>query len=374
VSINLQGIINLGEREDYIRELTMNRPLATIPFAGRYRLIDFTLSNMVNSGIDSISLIVKNKFHSLNDHIGPGKDWDLDRKTGGLRILYPDMQPDLNLISVGDIPVVRSNLSHFSSIKKDYILLTRSNYIGNINYRPAFEEHVKKGSDITILTRHIRNGRARVELLGMDIVQKRNNSYTIGRNLGNQNDFDLSIEMFIMKKSVFLRIIHDAIEEGAEAFLKKAIISRLGEYKVSTYTIEDDILPIHSIQQYYNASLAILDPAYAEYLFYKHGKIYTKAKDAPSTLYAAGSEVNHSLIANGCVIEGTVENSIIFRDVHIGRGAVVRNSIVFQDTDISTGANLNYCIVDKFVHVGKGKVLMGDGGLPYVIKKGVSIR
>lgn len=371
---NLQGIINLGEREDYIRELTMNRPLATVPFAGRYRLIDFTLSNMVNSGIDSISLIVKNKFHSLNDHIGPGKDWDLDRKTGGLRILYPDMQPDSNLISIGDIPVVRSNLSHFASIKKDHILLTRSNYIGNIDFVPALDAHIKEGNDITILTRHIQQGRVRVDLLGMDIVQKRNGSYSIGRNLGNQNNFDLSIEMYIMKKSVFLRIVHETIEEGVEAFLKKAIIARLSDYKVNTYTISVDILPIHSIQQYYNASLTILDPEYAQYLFYNNGKIYTKAKDAPSTLYSSGSDVNHSLIANGCVIEGTVENSIIFRDVHIGRGAVVRNSIVFQDTQISSRANLNYCIVDKFVHVGSGKVLMGDGGLPYVISKGASIR
>lgn len=374
MSINLQGIINLGEREEYIRELTMNRPLATVPFAGRYRLIDFMLSNMVNSGIDSISLIVKNKFHSLNDHIGPGKDWDLDRKTGGLRMLYPDMEPDSNLISIGDIPVVRSNLSHFASIKKDHILLTRSNYIGNIDFRPALDAHIQEGNDITILSRNIRQGRVRLELLGMDIVTEKNGAYTIGRNLGNQNDFDLSIEMYIMKKSVFLRIIHEAIEDGNEAFLKKAIIARLSNFKVNTYTLEVDVLPIHSIQQYYNASIAILDPTYAQYLFYQNGNILTKVKDAPSTLYAKGSEVNHSLIANGCVIEGTVENSIIFRDVHVGRGAIVRNSIVFQDTKISPRANLNYCIVDKFVHIGPGKVLMGDGGLPYVISKGASIR
>lgn len=368
------GIINLGEREEYIKELTEVRPIAAVPFGGRYRMIDFTLSNMINSGIDYIGIVLKDKFHSLNDHIGPGKSWDLDRKTGGLRMLYPNIEPNPTQISVGDLPVLRDNLDYVVRTTKKHILLTRSNYIGNIDFTKPHQQHIETDSDITILTRHIVRGRNRVDLLGLDIVTMENGEISIGRNLGNQDEFDLSIEMFFFKKSVFMEIVTEAIEAGNEAYLKRAIIDRLKHYRVATFTLDSDILPIHSLQSYYNASMQILDPSYSDYLFYRHGKIYTKVKDAPSTMYLGQTNVNNALLANGCIIEGTVENSIIFRGVRIGKDTVVRNSIVFQNVTIGDNCNINNCVFDKNVVVGKNKVLMGDGGLPYVIKKGVVVK
>lgn len=368
------GIINLGEREEYIKELTEVRPLAAVPFGGRYRLIDFTLSNMINSGIDYIGIILKDKFHSLNDHIGPGKYWDLDRKTGGLRMLYPNIEPDPTHISVGDLPVLRDNFNFVLHSNKQYVLFTRSNYLGNIDYTPAYEHHVNSDSDITVLTRHIQRGRDRVDLLGLDLVTQRDGEISIGRNLGNQDEFELSTEMYLFKRDVFIEIISQAVEGGTNAYLKRAILDRLPNYQVSTFTVDSDVLPIHSLQSYYNASMQILDPTYADYLFYRHGKIYTKVKDAPSTMYLGDTDVNNTLIANGCVIEGTVENSIIFRGVTIGKNTVIRNSILFQDVVIGEGCNINNCVFDKNVVMGRNKVLMGDGGLPYVIKKGVVIK
>lgn len=374
MSNDVLGIINLGEREEYIKELTEVRPLAAVPFGGRYRMIDFTLSNMINSGIDYIGIVLKDKFHSLNDHIGPGKSWDLDRKTGGLRMLYPNIEPDPTQLTIGDLPVLRDNFNFVLKTSKRHVLLTRSSYIGNIDFNPAYQHHVETDSDITILTRHIVRGRDRVDLLGLDIVAEEDGELSIGRNLGNQDEYDLSVEMYFLKKDVFIEIVSQAVETGKEAYIKRAIIDRLRNYKVTTFVLDSDILPIHSLQSYYNASMQILDPAYAEYLFYKHGKIYTKVKDAPSTMYLGQTDVNNTLIANGCIIKGTVENSIIFRGVHIGKGTVVRNSIVFQDVQIGENCNINNCVFDKNVVVGKNKVLMGDGGLPYVIKKNVVIK
>ena len=368
------GIINLGEREEYIKELTEVRSIAALPFGGRYRMIDFTLSNMINSGIDWIGIVLKDKFHSLNDHIGPGKYWDLDRKTGGLRMLYPNIEPNPTNLSIGDLPVLRDNFNFVLRSSKQHVLLTRSSYLGNIDYNDAYEHHIATDSDITVLTRHIVRGRDRVDLLGLDLVMHNDGEISIGRNLGNQDEYDLSVEMYLFKKNIFVDIVTQAIESGNEAFLKRAIAERLKNYHVTTYQLDSDILPIHSLQSYYNASMQLLDPAYAEYLFYRHGKIYTKVKDAPSTMYLGKTNVNNSLIANGCIIEGTVENSILFRGVRIGKDAIVRNSIVFQDSVIDAGCNINNCVFDKNVVVGKHKVLMGDGGLPYVIKKGVVIK
>lgn len=364
------GLINLGERETYIRDLTQYRPLATIPFAGRYCLIDFMLSSMVNSGIDTISILVKDKFHSLNDHLGFGKWWDLDRKTGGLRILYPNI--DDETLFQGDLERLADNLIFFEKTKKEHVLLTRSNYIGNIDFATPFSLHEDTDADITLLTKKIRDGRTRVDLLGLDILMKNEGQVFVGRNLGNQQNFDLGMEMYFIKKDVFLEIIYDALE-SADRNLNAAINNRLPRYKVMTYALSEEILPIHSMQQYYNASLRILNPDYAQELFYRNGKIFTKVKDAPSTIYMKGSEVNNSLVANGCVIEGTVENSIIFRDVHIGKGAVVRNSIIFQGGRIGEDAQINFAILDKRAKVGDGKLLMGDGGLPYFVSKGANL-
>lgn len=366
------GLINLGEKETYIRDLTQYRPLATIPFAGRYCLIDFMLSSMVNSGMDTISILVKNKFHSLNDHLGFGKWWDLDRKTGGLRILYPNIHE--NTLLQGDVQRLADNLIYFEKMKQEHVLLTRSNYIGNIDFTTPFSLHEDSGADITLLTKKIREGRSRTDLLGLDILMKNEGQVFVGRNLGNQQNFDLGMEMYFIKKDVFLEIVYNAMESGNEHFLSTAISTRLPKYKVMTYALSEEILPIHSMQQYYNASLRVLDPDYAEELFYKHGKIFTKVKDAPSTIYMKGSEVNNSIVANGCFIEGTVENSIIFRDVHIGKGAVVRNSIVFQGGKIGRDAQINFAILDKRSTVGNGRLLMGDGGLPYFVSKGANIQ
>lgn len=374
MNVNILGVINLGEREDHIRELTPHRPLAAVPFGGRYRLVDFMLSNFVNSGIDDVAVILKDKYHSINDHISHGKDWDLDRRTGGLRMLYPDVSDGPSLSSGGDLPIIQRNMNFFVRNKKDHVLLVRSNYIGNIDFNSPIEDHIESGRDITVLTRTVEEGRNRMELLGLDIILPDDGKVRIGTNVGQHDSYDLSIEMYILKKEVFLDIISRAIEDGSETYLKRIIVRELANYNVGKYVIPSDIMPIQSLQNYYNASMRILDEDYQKYLFYENGKIYTKVKDAPSTLYLGDTEVNNSFIANGCIIEGTVENSIIFRNVHIKKGAVVLNSIIFQDSVIGERSSINYCILDKKVEIGNERVLMGDGGSPYVIKKGAVIR
>lgn len=371
---NVLGVINLGEKEDNINEITVHRPIATIPFAGRYRLIDFILSSMTNSGIDTISIVLKNKFHSINDHIGPGKYWDLDRKTGGLRLLYPSIDYDKFTTLVGDISVFNENISYFHERKQDQILFARSNYLGNINFSDAIEDHLESSRDITILTRSIKNGSSRLDLLGYDMVVNKDGNITIGRNLGNQENFEISVEMYLIKKEVFIDIIKTSIESGSEAYFKQAFLKRLKDYEVGTYGLDVDIFPVGSIQSYFNASMNLLNPEYAKYLFFKNGKIVTKIKDEPSTIYKKGAKVKNSLVANGCIIEGNVENSIIFRGAIIKKGTNIRNSIIFQDVTVGENSNINYCILDKDVVVNNNKTLIGDTGVPYIVKKGVIIK
>ncbi len=371
MKMKVAGLINLGEKEDYIKDLTQFRPLATVPFAGRYCLIDFMLSSMVNSGIETISILVKDKFHSLNDHLSFGKWWDLDRKTGGLRILYPDIKEETAF--EGDLHRLRSNMLYFEKMKVEHILLTRSNYLGNLDFRSSFEAHVSSGADITALTKRVKQGKTRVDLLGLDILMREGDQIYLGRNLGNQDEFELGVEIYFIKKHVFMEIVSEALEQGREISLSGAIERRLSKYQVEIFSLEEEILPIYSVQQYYNASLRILEEDKARELFYKNGKIYTKVKDAPSSMYMEGSVVKNSLVANGCIIEGTVENSILFRNVKIGKGAIIRNSIIFQGSTLEENVQVNFAILDKRSHIGRGRILMGDGGLPYFLGKGARV-
>jgi glucose-1-phosphate adenylyltransferase len=362
------AIINLNEIEEKIKELTHNRPIAGIPFAGRYRVIDFTLSNMVNSGISLISIFTKDKYRSLVDHIGPGKPWDLDRKRDGLFMLHPMIDYNNQVGRFGDIENFRNNLDFIIKAKQEYVLITRSYIIANVDFKEAFKFHVDRDADITIITKLVENGREATNYLGMDTVFVEDGLVkNIGKNLGNNDIFNMSMEMYIMKKDVLVRIITDAIEKGDSEHLKQAFYKSVKNYKIANYTYTGYISVINSTINYYRASMQLLNRE--KYMEVFENKVLTKIKDEPSTLYTQTSDVKNSLIANGCIIEGTVENSILFRGVHVKKGAVVRNSIIMQGTKIEENANVNFIISDKSAHISENKILMGDGGVPFVIGK-----
>lgn len=371
----LMGIINLGENEERISELTHNRPIAAIPFAGRFRVIDFMLSNMVNSGIGRVTVMTKNKFYSLIDHIGPGKYWDLDRKSDGLRMIHPYVDYTEEIFTYGDLDSFRRNIGHIEHSKHKYVLLTRSYFVGNISFKGAFRFHRENEVDITYISKRVTDANLRTSLLGLDVITTGEDGEVagIGTNLGNIPEVDISLEMMIINKDVLVEIIKDSAARSDAKFLKQAIVNRLNKYKTQNYNIEDEMFCINSTQNYFKASMELLNKEFAGDVFSGNGKIFTKIKDAPPTVYRPGSSVKSSLVANGSIIEGTVENSIIFRDVKIEKGAVVRNSIIFQGSRIGKGANLNFIITDKNVKVSDKKILMGDGGVPYVIGKGMEV-
>lgn len=365
------GIINLSEADDLLKELTNHRPIAAIPFGGRYRVIDFQLSNMVNSGIEMVSIFTKDKFRSLQDHIGPGKSWNLDRKRDGLFMLHPMINYNEPVIRYGDMETFKNNVGFIRRSRQKYVVISKSYMITNINYTTAFEFHKESGADITMVCKQIEKGKDNPEFLGLEMLScdKQGNLKSIGRNFGKIDEFCLSLEMYIMKKDLLVDIIVDAYERGDSDYLKEAIMKRISELKVNVYEHKGEVFCINNIENYFKASMDLLDRMVYEDLFKSHGKIHTKVKDEPSTIYKNTSCVTSSLLANGSIIEGKVENSIIFRDVHIKKGAIVRNSIIMQGSVIGETANLNYVIADKNVTIKDKKTLMGDAKAPFVIKK-----
>lgn len=371
----LMGIINLSEADDLIKDLTYHRPIAAIPYGGRYRVIDFQLSNMVNCGIEMVTIFTKDKFRSLQDHIGPGKSWNLDRKRDGLFMLHPMINYNEPIIRYGDMETFKNNAGFIRRSRQKYVVITKSYMLTNINYTKAFEFHKESGADITMVCKHIDNAKDNPEFLGLDILScdGKGNVKSVGRNFGKIDNFCLSLEMYIMKKDLLVDIIVDSYEKGDSDYLKEAIMKRMGDLKVNMYEHKGEAFCINSIESYFKANMALLDQSIFKDIFSANGKIHTKVKDEPSTIYKDTSSVTSSLLANGSIIEGTVENSIIFRGVHIKKGAIVRNSIIMQGTVVGETASLDYVITDKNVTISDRKTLKGDKSAPYVIKKNHTI-
>lgn len=371
----LMGIINLSESDEMLKELANHRPIAAIPFGGRYRVIDFQLSNMVNSGIEMVSVITKHKFRSLQDHIGPGKSWGLARKRDGLFMLHPMINYNEPILRYGDMQTFKNNANFIKRSRQEYVILSKSYMVTNIDYRKAFEFHKESGSDITMICKDVSDAKSNPQYMGLDIINcdSNNSVKSVGRNFGKSDEFCLSLEMYIMKKDLLVDVIVESYEKGDSDFLKEAFMKAIPDLKVNAYKHDGEVFCINSVNSYFESSMELLDRSIFNDVFKSNGKIHTKVKDEPSTLYKDTSCVTSSILANGSIIEGTVENSIIFRGVHIKKGSIVRNSIIMQGCVIGETANLNYVIADKNVIISDKKILMGDENVPYVINKNQKI-
>jgi glucose-1-phosphate adenylyltransferase len=367
------GIINLSESEGAIKEITYNRPIATIPIAGRYRVIDYTLSNMVNAGIHNVAIFTRGKSRSLMDHLGTGKDWDLDRKIDGLFVLNPVINLDEMITNKGDIENFKNHMDYIEHSKQKYVLLTRSYMICNVNYGDALKYHKKTGADITIIYKNMENHHHKFincDTLNLDASSK---VISIGKNTGKTKFYNMSMEMYIMKKELFLEIIQKSISTGESEYLKQAIFLNMKNLNVNAYPFRGYLSCINSIQNYYKTNMELLDIKISQELFYKNGLIYTKVKNEPPTKYTDSAKVTNSIVANGCVIKGTLENSIVGRGVVIKKGAVVKDSIVMSKSVIEERVYLKNVILDKYVHITRGKVLYGDKKNSFVIKKNMKL-
>jgi glucose-1-phosphate adenylyltransferase len=328
MKLPMMGVINLIHEADEMGSLTANRCLATVPFGGRYRLIDFVLSSMVNSGIPKVAVFAHTKFRSLMDHLGSGSNWDLHRKQSGLFVLPPSME-DQTDFGKGDLYHFYRNRDYFARSPLDYVVISRSHMVCNVDFAKVLDQHRETGADITVVCKRCPEG-----LPGLARKVKINET---GRIVEMQDHFGrlesevVSMEMYVLSKDLLLDLVETSLAQGRDHFVRHTILSRLNKLHVNAYMHDGVLGVVNNIAAFYRHSMELLQPEVWKELFFKPGTIYTKVKDEPPTHYRNGADVTHSLIANGCDIEGTVYNSILFRGVKVGKDAVVRNSIVMQN-------------------------------------------
>lgn len=366
------GIVFSNIHDNNIPELCRVRSFGSIPFGGRYRLIDFPLSNMVNSGIDTVGIITKSNYQSLMDHVGSGKDWDLARKDGGVIILPPFGDTGNNTLYSTRLEALKGITNFLFRADEEYVVMTDCDSVNCINYNEIIEFHSRNRADITLVYKkmgvdtEIADSSAILDLSGDRVT---NITYRDELSKDQENVF---INVYVMKKSLLQNIVMDSIAHKKRHFMSDVIGPNLKGMKILGYEHKGFYAGITSLQAYYNSNMAILDKKNRNDLFGDRN-IFTKIRDSAPTKYGNSAIVKNSLIADGCIIEGEVENSIIFRNVKVARGTVVKNSIVMQNTVLGENCTLNCIITDKNVTIKDKRVLSGSENHPFYIGKGIMI-
>lgn len=366
---NVLGIMDLYENDKQIRTLTTKRPIATLPFAGRYRLLDFALSSMVNSGITKVGMMMPNKSRSILDHLRSGKDWDLARRHDGLFYL-PAIKVDKDTRN-GNLQSFYSHIDFIKRSEEDYVLISNSRFVYNIDFRTALRFHENTDADITMIY-HIEN-EERPD--NVTILQTGDNGLVTeisNRSVVYENS-KVFMGIYIMSRKKFEEIVIKAYERGGYDFLVDGVLRYQDNLNIYAFQHEGYVSEICSTMSYFKTSMDLLQPEIWEELFMGYNPIYTRVRDEAPVQYKKQAKVNNSLIANGCVIEGTVENSIIFRGVNVGKGAHIKNSVIMQGCEIKEDTLIENIICDKNVIISDGKWLKGAENYPLIIEKNTVI-
>lgn len=364
----LHGIIFSYEKRNDLRELSEIRSAASIPFGGRYRAVDFALSNLVNAGSTDVGVVLHGRYQSMVDHLGTGKAWDLSRKRGGLRLLPPfNYQKDWGVMPFrGKMEALAGVRSYLDTIRQEYVAMMDGDLVVNLPLADVYENHIKSGADITVVC-------------GNDSFATADGTYyekdADGRitevlyNLNKPRGYR-GLEVYIVSTALLKELVDECNAKDQFSWRRDVLRAKKDTLNIRCYIWKGFAAQIRSVQEYYDRSMQLLDPAIRAELFCPERPIRAKGADKSSTYISDSGRCVNSLVADGCRIEGVVENSILFPGAVVEEGAVVRNCVLFKEDIVRRGAQLSYIIADKDVEVLEGRTLMGHATYPIVLAKG----
>lgn len=368
---NILGLIFSENPEASLGELTASRSPAAVPVGGRYRIIDFILSDMVNSGIDKVGITTGMKNRSLTDHLGSGKDWDLARKQNGLFIISPTGNADGGNRRLNGVDYINNAMSYLKRSSQEYVMVCDCNTICSINFEDVAKFHFEKGADVTMVYTEV--GELTSEQLAHHIMLgvDEDGGVTDIQLYPKRQKTNLSyMHMMLIRKELLIEITDDCLAHDKHSISRDILLANLKKLRFFGYRFDGYRKKIDSIRSFFEFNLDMLKPELRKSLFGDEEKsVYTKVKDSVPTKYGTGAAVSNSFIADGCTIEGTVENSVIFRGVKIGRGSKIKNAVIMQNSQIMDNCSVENAVFDKEVILRSGKKLMGQGTYPLVIGK-----
>lgn len=370
---NALGIIFPNSYDGLVPELVSERLMASIPFASRYRMVDFILSSMVNCGIDNISLIVRKNYHSLMDHLGSGREWDLTRKNGGLNIVPPFAEKTVKVYN-GRVEALASILDFLKDQKEKYVVMSDANIAVNFDFNALIDAHVASGADVTAVYREEEIPACAIASQSIDkdfyytfsIDEGRIREIQINSKASGIQNFSMNI--YIISRELLMEQITNAFVHGYSYFERDILAPQLDKLNVQAFKFDGYLAQIGDMKSYFDENMKLLDDQNLDALF-SGNPVYTKIRDDNPTRYISGAKVKNVMAADGCVIEGEVENSILFRGVKIAKGAKVKNCVLMQDTIVEENASLEYMITDKNVTITSDKEVKGTDTFPVYVAK-----
>ena len=371
------GVIFPNSYDGLVPELVKERLMGSIPFASRYRLVDFVISSMARAGIDNISLIARENYLSLMDHLGSGREWDLARKNGGLNIIPPYAQKEIKVYN-GRVEALESIKSFLVEQKEKYVVMSDANIAANINFADIINKHKKSGADVTVVYRKQEIPENYKKPLGtnhdlyytLDLDGNRVKQLFV--NSKRDGEVNFSMNIYVVERELLIRLIDEAYVLGFTCFERDVIAPQIDMLDVQAYCYEGYVAHIHDMKSYFDENMKLLEEENLKGLF-GPGQIYTKIRDDNPTRYIKGAKVSNVMAADGCVIEGEVENSVLFRGVKIAKGAKVKNCVLMQDTVVGENASLEYVITDKDVTITSGKALAGTDSFQVFVAKNQTV-
>ena len=376
MEMSVTGIIFSNLHDNEISELTRVRTLASVPFGCRYRLIDFPLSNMVNSNISNINVITQYNYHSLMDHIGTGKDWDLARRSGGIKLLPPYINFDSTMrtgLSNTRLEALKSVGYSIAQLTSDYVVMADCNVICNIDFNDMINDHIESGADVTIAVKRMELDRVTAKANTLVFSSKEGRITDLLPNPTNFDGFaDVSLNIIVLNRKYLQDFVLDSIAHGYTSITRDVFLKSLYTRNFRIYRYDGYSACISSFEDYFAHNMQLIEnkEMFDSLFGVEERPIFTKVRNSAPAYYSETSKVKNSLIADGCVIEGTVENSILFRGVKVGKGAVVKNIILFQDTIISDASSVAYTVCDKNVVIRSHVNISGHTTLPLYIDRG----
>lgn len=369
---NVLGLVFANMHDTTLGDMTKNRTMGSVMFGGRYRLIDFPLSNMVNSGISEVGVITKSNYQSLLDHLGSAREWDLARKKGGLYILPPFGNVESTLYR-GRIEALYGAMSFIKHSRAKYVILSDCDVVTNIDYKPIVTAHIESGADITAVAHTGVYSSDEIKTSTVFNVDADKNVTSVLINPDISGTCTTSLNVFVMSMDFLIETVNDAMARGNVSFERNILQEKCRELKIKIYEYDNYFSKLNSPESYFKSNMALLEPENARKLFVPKRSIYTKVSDNAPVKYDLDSKVSNSLIADGCIIEGEVENSVLFRGVKVGKGAKVKNCILMQGTVVGDNAELNYLITDKNVSICENHILTSSPQYPMYVGKGASV-
>lgn len=364
------GILNSAGNHIWVNGLQDYRPIGAFSFLGRYRAIDFPISNMTNSGIDRIQVYIRRKPRSVVEHLGTGRHYNINSKRGGIEILYGENVSVAEYYNT-DVASFKASMRQIIKAPQDYVVIAPTYMVYKMDYEKFLNAHIESGADVTIAYKSVDDASGHYVNCDTLKLNKQKGVESFGKNQGNFKTRQISMETYVMSKKLFIELIDEALKTSSLFWFRDILNQKCEELDIRGYQYRGYLAAITDLTAYYEANMELIDPTVSKDLFNDEDwQIYTRTNDSPPTKYTGTSQIKRSVISNGCTIEGTVENSVVGRGCVVKKGAVVRNAVILPGAIIGEDVEIDNVVVDKEAVVAKVKNVKGVCGSPAYVRKG----